>query len=479
AAMISAPNRTSAARHPDAARERRDMVLHLMADQRRISRAVADRAVRTGLTTGEHPTPSLDGRYFRDYAASNVPRGVPARGGAIYTTLDPDMQRAAEHAVAVATARWRSPDVQVAVVAIDPRTGDVLAMVGGRDYGRSQFNRATEAERQPGSAFKPIVALAALDPHNARAAQFTLATTVADEPLTVNMPEGPWQPADYDQGFRGPVTVREAMEQSLNVPFARIGMAVGPDRVVSLAKRMGITSPLRAVPSIALGSSEVTLLELARAYGVLANEGNLVPTRTILAVSVPNAARPVRIDTTVVPREIVDSGVAYLVTSALEGVVTHGTGHALNQDGRYGQIAGKTGTSNDWRDAWFMTYTPDLVVGVWVGFDDGRSLRMPGATAALPVAATFLAQVTPDGGWPDFERPDGIVYAYAPAGDSDEIDCGRREVFLRGTAPPSQGCSAFDVPALRQIEQWSSQMEERAARWLEHMARQIARQGGQ
>ncbi len=171
------------------------------------------------------------------------------------------------------------------MVALDPRSGDILAMVGGTDYSRSQFNRATDAERQPGSAFKPIVALAALQRQGGDMPAFTLASVLDDDPLTVQTPGGVWQPMDYDQQFRGPVTFRDAMEQSLNVPFARIGLAVGPDRVAAMGKQVGITSPLRPVPSLALGSSEVTLLELARAYGVLADDGGLAATRSILGVT--------------------------------------------------------------------------------------------------------------------------------------------------------------------------------------------------
>jgi penicillin-binding protein 1B len=382
AAMISAPNRNVATRHPEAAAQRRNLVLDLMAQQHRITAAAAERAERTEVASSVHATATIDARYFRDFIAGTMANRTPARGTAIYSTLDPQLQHAAERAIVRSPVRG----AEAALVALDPRTGEILAMVGGKDYAQSQFNRAVTAERQPGSAFKPIVALAALQPGGRdQSPQYTLASTVDDEPLRVQTPSGPWQPEDYDHQFRGAVTVREAMEQSLNLPFARIGLALGPQRMVAEAERVGIQSPLRAVPSLALGSSEVNLLELVRAYGVLAASGLLVPTRSLVAEQHDGVPLPLQRDSLGV--QVVDPAVAYLVTSSLQGVVTRGTARALNPDGRYGEIAAKTGTSNDWRDAWFIAYTPTLVVGVWVGYDDGRSLNLTGAAAALPIAS--------------------------------------------------------------------------------------------
>ncbi|HEX7025451.1 MAG TPA: transglycosylase domain-containing protein, partial [Gemmatimonadales bacterium] len=275
AGMISAPNRNTPTRSPESARERRNLVLQLMAEQGHITKAVASRAGRAGVATRAYPARAVDARHFRDYVTAAAPGRLPARGTAVYTTLDAGLQRAAERAVRSGLDRLRAPGIEASLVAIDPRTGEVLAMVGGRDYSASQFNRATDARRQPGSAFKPVVALAALERNGGGAPAFTLASQVDDEPLRVKTPAGIWQPDNYDHQFRGRVTVREAMEQSLNVPFARIGLTVGPARIVATARRLGITSPLAAVPSLALGSSEITLVELVRAYGVLAAGGQL------------------------------------------------------------------------------------------------------------------------------------------------------------------------------------------------------------
>jgi len=436
AGMIQAPNRHSPTRNERLARQRRNLVLRLMVEQERISRRAAEQAMRTRVGSRVYPAPSVDARYFRDMVKAELPARLPPRGAAVYTTLDADLQRAADRAVRDGLARLRSRDAQAALVALDPRTGEVLALVGGRDYGGSQFNRATAARRQPGSAFKPVVALAALEKDRDGVPAFTLASVVADEPLTVRAGSGGrrWEPSNFDRSFRGEVTFREALEQSLNVPFARIGLALGADRIVATARRLGISSPLQPVPSLALGSSEVTLLELVRAYGVFAAGGHLAATRTVLGGSTLGNHPPDREPPEV--NRVADPAGAYLVTSALEGVIARGTGRALDADGRFGTLAGKTGTSNDLRDAWFVAYSPSVVVGVWVGFDDGRSLGLTGAGAALPIVARFLERAPLDDRWSSFPVPDGIEVARVGEGGWF-FDCGKREVFLEGTAPDS------------------------------------------
>lgn len=471
AAMIPAPNRLSPQRRPEELRARRNLVLGLMAEQGRISERARDQSAAVRVPTRAHPQRTLDGRWFRDHLASTLPRGLPKRGASVYTTLDPVLQRAAEEAIERGLVQMGDPKAQAALVAIDPRTGDILAMVGGRRYGASQFNRAVQALRQPGSAFKPVVALAALERQRRSDPAYTLASMVPDEPLSVRSGEDVWQPANYDGEFRGDVTLREAMEQSLNVPFARIGMAIGPERIAETARRLGITSPLTSVPSLALGASEVSLLELVRAYGVFAAEGRLAESRLVLGV----ARRGDRVEEQRRPeaRRVVDPAAAFLVTSALQGVVERGTGRAL----RRGGIAGKTGTSNDWRDAWFIAYTPELVVGVWVGHDDGQSLRRTGGAVAVPIVARFMDQGRIRGG--DFEVPDGIVQARVGGGGWFN-DCGEPEYFLEGTAPPSQDCWRFDLGNLRDLAELDGRFERgrdpdryedrvalrRAERWL-------------
>ncbi len=442
AGMIQAPNRFAPDRNPDLARQRRNLVLRQMVSQDRIlpedAEVAAESPIPARLREAGGGPP--EARWFRDYAVRSLPSGLPLRGTALFTTLDAGLQKGAEEAVRRTLTRLRMPGGEAALVAIDPRTGELLAMVGGRSYSRSQFNRAASALRQPGSAFKPIVALAALEPQAGGFPLYTLASILEDEPLFVPTGSGPWQPANYDRRFRGLVTLRQALEQSLNVPFARLGLALGPDRVAEMAERLGISSPLRPVPSLALGSSEVTLFELTRAYGVLAAGGNLTATQLFF--------RPVQYGEVPEPfepevRPVVDARVAFLVTSSLEGAVQRGTGRALGR--RFGPIAGKTGTSSDWRDSWFIAYSPAIVVGAWVGYDDGRSHRLTGAEGALQVVAEFLGAVAariPPEPW---NPPTGLTQTWVQVGMEWPWECGIREYFIAGTEPLPRPCFQLEL----------------------------------
>lgn len=449
AAMIKAPNRLAPHRHPVDLKARRDLVLSLMAEQGRIPARARDQSSAVRVPTKVHPLNEIDARWFADYVREGVPSNLPPRGMAVYTTLDARLQQAAERAV-----RGYDGKAQVALVALDPRNGDVLAMVGGRDYGKSQFNRAVDARRQPGSAFKPIVALAALEPHRDAEPEYTLASVVHDAPLSVSTPQGVWQPANYDGSYRGDVTLRYALEQSLNTPFARLGVDLGPERIVATARRMGITSKLQPVPSIALGASEVSLLELTRAYGVLASNGNLAATRRLVGTA--QVGGELEAVTRVSVERVTHPGASFLVTSALQGAVSRGTGRGLGRQG----VAGKTGTSNDWRDGWFIAYTPEIAVGVWVGNDNGESIRQSGGAVAVPIAARFFSQARISS--PGFEPPTGVVRAHLGNGDWFS-PCGDTEYFLEGTEPPTGGCWSIDDD---DEEWWGNELARRAAMWL-------------
>ncbi|MEZ4588927.1 MAG: transglycosylase domain-containing protein [Gemmatimonadales bacterium] len=462
AGMIQAPNRYSPIRHPETARDRRDLVLGLMEAQGRASERSVARAKRERLRASAHPADRLEARYFLSYAAGAGFGRLPQRGAAIFTTIEPTLQRAAERAVSEA----RRDDPQAALVALDPRTGDVLAMVGGRDFATSQFNRATEALRQPGSAFKPIVALAALS-RGKRGPAFTLASVVPDEPFSVATPAGQWAPRNYDRSFRGPVTFREALEQSLNVPFARIGMEIGPDRIVETARRLGISSRLQAVPSLALGSSEVTLLELTRAYGVFASGGLLAETRAVYGKT--------RIGTDEVElpepsvERVVDPAEVFLVTSALEGVIARGTGRGLEEFDRWGELAGKSGTSNDWRDARLGWPTRLLVAGAWVEHDDGTSSPPDGRAGGPADRAPLPPARRPGEAEERFEVPEGVEEVRLARSDGGwwGTDCDPRpEVFLEGTAPEDR-CDGY-------APRWRSRHADDWVRALERRAEELA-----
>jgi len=481
-ALIRAPSPYSPLRHPDKAVERRNLVLRLMLERGSISEEEYEAAEAAPLSLREAPAPPRSARYFVDFVAAHVretdggggDEGLPEpvwiggtegnRGAShatslgqagtrgLVTTLDLDLQRVAEEAVRTGLARlerdfdWLREGedgrpLQAALVALDPRTGEILAMVGGRDYGESQFNRAVYAHRQPGSAFKPVVALAAL----ARGGEsgqpaFTLASVLQDEPFQVETAAGLWQPANYDRNFRGPVTLRDALERSLNVPFARLGLAVGPERIVEAAKRMGVESPLSPYPSLALGASEVSPLELTRAFGVLAADGFRADLKVLF--DGPNRGT-----------QVYDPAETYLVTSALRGAVERGTGKGIRDRGFYGDVAAKSGTTNDYRDGWFIGYTPSMVVGVWVGFDRGKRLELPGASLALPIFTDFLSGAVGTSGregrlgTEGFSYPSGLemVNVDPLSGLRGGWGCsGEPELFLRGTAP-DQSCGGFRI----------------------------------
>ena len=470
AGLIRGPNLYSPARRPDAARARRDLVLRLMHERTVIDESEWLEASSTPLPDRPRVGAPPPARYYADYVlgaldAADSAGSMPAAGRAVITSLDPDLQRFAaaavseglrelelEHVGLVERAEATGSPLQAALVAVDPRTGDILAMVGGRDYGTSQYNRAVYASRQPGSSFKPIVtlsALAARPDERWDGSPITLATVLSDEPLEVDTPAGPWQPINYDGRFHGQVTLREALERSLNVPFARLGLDVGPERIVEMARRVGIESRLMPYPSIALGAFEVTPLEMARAYGVLAAGGFRAGVRPVLAVLGPDGDL-VFTEGDRGARAASESE-AYLVTSALRGAVERGTGRSLRAHGFSGVVAAKSGTTNGFRDGWFIGYTPTLAVAVWVGFDDGQSLGLPGSRVALPIFARFMASATgrhgDEGPWAStgFDPPAGleVVDVNPETGLRSGPGCpGRPEIFVRGTAP-RRSCSPY------------------------------------
>ncbi|MFQ5703675.1 MAG: transglycosylase domain-containing protein [Gemmatimonadales bacterium] len=477
AGIIRGPSLYAPRRHPKAARERRNLVLRLMHERDAISDREYRRAKKRSLELTRAPSTRGGGQYFVDFASKRLAVSTvgrrPANGVAVFTTLDMNLQRSAEVAIRSGLRRLerRYPrlkrgklPLQAALVALDPRTGKILAMVGGRDYGKSQFNRAVAAHRQPGSAFKPVVALAALS----SARGFTLASLIQDEPLSVEMRGGGrWEPQNYDHEFRGAVSMREAIEHSLNVPFARLGLAVGPGRIAQTARALGIESRLNVVPSLALGASEVTPLELTRAFGVMAANGFRSDIHSVLGV-LDNDGN-IREGIELRGEQVYDPAQVYLITSALRGVVERGTGRSLRTLGYLGPVAVKSGTTNNYRDAWFVGYTPSLAVGVWVGFDDGKSIGLSGSRAALPIFARFLIDAVGPYGGEEFHRPRGleIVEVNQRTGLAAGRGCrGQPELFVRGTAPTTS-CSPSRVSRRRRGQGRASHRYRALVRLLE------------
>lgn len=459
AAVIASPNALSPHRHPERAKKRRDLVLDLMESQGRISPELAERARARPISLAAVTLESGHDRYFLDALAKQLPEVydpslLTVEGLRIYSTLDPIVQRAAvlslqaglealEARLAPAEAAGEGapegaerPLLQGCLLAMRPQTGEILALVGGRDYARSQFDRCTMARRQAGSAFKPVLYAAALSPQSGPLV--TLASRLEDEPLLIETPDGPWEPVNYDKRFRGPVTVREALERSLNVPAARLGQAVGVGRIVEMARRLGIESDLPPVPSLALGTAEVSPLEMAVVYATFAN-GGLRPTpRSFIGLlddrGVGQEQWPLE-----GAQRVLDPGTAFLTTSLLEGVVDRGTAAGLRARGLKGPLAGKTGTTDEEYDLWFVGFTPELVAVVWVGFDEPRAIGVPSSRGALPIWADFVSRVTGERVRGAFVRPSGVerIEIEPETGARALRGCPSRRVeyFLEGTGP--------------------------------------------
>jgi penicillin-binding protein 1B len=444
AGIIRAPNRYSPEDHPARARQRRDAVLRRMHELGMIDKQALEAALAERTTVRAGTTLPSQAPYFLDHVRATAGDLEPGRTR-VYTTLDPGLQRAAEAAVARGLDRLESAHrglrrsasgerLQAALVAIDPATGEIRAMVGGRDYQLSPFNRVTRARRQPGSAFKPFVFLAALRRGpTGEPPSVTPASVVEDLPIEIAMPQDAWAPRNFEDRFDGLITVRQALERSSNSVAVRLAQTAGLDNVVRTAREAGFTSRMAPVPALALGSFEVTPLELARAYATLANGGTRVAPHGIrLIEGRPRAARAAARASGVPSAFFADE--LYLVTDLLRSVVDRGTGAAVRALGLEGAVAGKTGTTNDTRDAWFAGYSPRLVAVVWVGFDDGTPLGLSGAGAALPIWTDFMraAAAVEDPG--DFAMPSTLVVRRP-------CDSPVPEMFLPLTAP-SEICAA-------------------------------------
>jgi penicillin-binding protein 1B len=423
AGMIRAPNFYDPHQHPVRAVQRRNVVLGVLLRTGEIDQRTYDAAVAEPLATVPPPPKAEGAPYFVNYVrrelADNFPSSVLATEGyQIFTTLDLELQEIAEDAVkrGVERIEEEKPELantnpedklQAALIATNPSTGAIVAMVGGRDFQESQFNRAVDARRQPGSVFKPIVYLAALSSEWPRRAHRLPTSVVLDEPFTWDYDGGSWSPANYDDQYFGQVTVREALEHSLNTATARIARDVGIDSIRRFAIRLGMRGDLPPYPAIALGGWEASPLEIAHVYGVFANEGMSAAPRAVSKVVDRNGhvveGNPLEIKRVLSPRD------AFMITYLLEGVMEHGTGHWSREQGFTRPAAGKTGTTNDFHDAWFAGYTPDLLSTVWVGFDRGEDLGLSGAKAALPIWTVFMQRALAGQPATDFRVPSGIV----------------------------------------------------------------------
>jgi penicillin-binding protein 1B len=457
AGLIQSPPRLSPFNHPERARERRNVVLHAMAESGFITAADAERASKEPLHVVARAL-EAEAPYFVDYISRELRDVRTQQAGSVdvYTTLDLHLQRVAQDVVREGLNRVdeillkrKRQRAQAALIAVDPRTGEILALVGGRSYNQSQYNRATAARRQPGSVFKPFVYLAAFE-HAQREGRtdITAATVMHDEPTTFEAADEPWSPRNYDGEFDGPVTLRRALARSRNVVAVKVAEAAGYDHVAALWRKLGAATPPRPYPSIALGVFEATPFEIASAYTIFPNGGTLRPLvgiRRLVSggrdLSVP--PRP--------PRTIARADTTFLVTNMMRSVIDEGTGAGARAAGFSLEAAGKSGTTNDLRDAWFVGFTPELLVVVWVGLDDNQPLGLSGTEAALPIWTAFMRRALGGHRNMPFQPPSGVTFVEIDrdTGDAATPGCPRvfTEAFIAGTEP-RQTCAHHTVLGL-------------------------------
>ncbi len=451
AGLIRAPHVYSPYKHPERARQRRDRVLAAMLDAGALSQEQFDRATRAPLhvetvalevNRAPHFIDILREQLLQRYSLEDL----MANNLTVFTTLDLRQQAAAQRALQAGLARVdgrvgktaEGREAEGALIAIQPQTGFIRALVGGRHYTTSQFNRVVQARRQLGSVFKPIVYAAALDSAFTRNGQLTTASTLAeDAPTTFTYNGQRWSPQNYDGRYMGWVSPRTALEHSLNVATVKFAERAGFTTVARYARRMGMQGKLDPLPSLALGAVEASPLEVAQVYAVLANHGLRASPMAIKEVMTSDGRVLEKHDIGV--EEVLNPATAFVVTDLLEGVLERGTARSARKAGFRWKAAGKTGTTDEGRDAWFAGYTPDLLVVVWVGYDDNWPLGLTGAQAALPIWVDFLKEVLTGRPSQEFQPPPGVVQvAVDPAsGELAHAGCPTRvtELFIEGTEP--------------------------------------------
>jgi penicillin-binding protein 1A len=436
------PSRYSPIGHPKLAQLRRNIVLNAMRDFKRISEELADSLKQLPLEINPTPVPTGEAPYFtemvRRYLENEYGEDVLYRGGlSVYTTLNLDLQKAAEevlktqldmlqknmenthtrrdtsYTMVVMDSTGDEPaekrvykEIQGALVAFENKTGDILALIGGKDFEQSQFNRAVQAKRQPGSGFKPFIYTAAID-NGARPIDI-----MYDTPFTLMGEDGKeWNPENFDLIFRGPVTLREALAKSINIISAKLIERVTPQQTIFYASNMGIKSSLSPYPSLALGTSEVTLQEMVSAFSVFPNQGIKVEPKYILKIA-DRYGNILEENKTSKREEVLSAQTAYIMATMLQSVINKGTGWGARARGFYRPAGGKTGTSDDCTDNWFIGFTPQITAGVWIGYDDKTVIgeNITGAHTTLPVWSDFMIKAHDTLKVEEFDVPGGIIF---------------------------------------------------------------------
>jgi penicillin-binding protein 1B len=451
AGVLQSPSALSPFNNADRSRERRNVVLQKMIDAEFVEQELAERAMQEPLGVAQRAL-EAEAPYFVDYVTRTLDSDYPGltttttKPVDVFTTLDLHLQRVAQDAVRdglttldkTLSKRRRKGQAEAALIAIDPRTGEILAMVGGRSYNQSQLNRAISARRQPGSVFKPFVYLAAFE-EGADTGSSTVspASLVDDSPTSWEFDDQVWTPENYEKEYDGIITFRRALALSRNIATVKVAEQTGYDRVAELWKKLRLGTPPKAYPSIALGVFEATPYEIATAYTMFPNLGVVRPLRHIEkidsgGVEVKQKPRPAA-------RSIARPDTSFLVLNMMRSVINEGTGAGARSAGFALDAAGKTGTTNDLRDAWFAGFTPELLTVVWVGFDENQPLGLSGSQAALPIWTQFMTRALSGRTSVEFESPEGISYIDIDpqTGQLAAPGCPKtfREAFRAGTEP--------------------------------------------
>lgn len=450
AGMIKSPNPFNPYRHPKEAAERRNIVLQEMADQGYLTKAQAETCSHAPIRVFAFDDRINLAPYFGDLVKTQLlgtynENTIYTKNLHVFTTLNLDMQQSAEETLTsglqeIDRTRFRKTGkhAQGCLIAIEPKTGYIRAMVGGRSYSSSQYNHVIQSLRQPGSVFKPIVYATAVEQTFAANKQFyTPASVIEDEPWILQYASNQtWEPQNYDGQFHGPVTLRTALSQSMNVATARLAVSVGLEKIAALGKNMGFEN-IQPYPSMALGAFEVSPWDVARAYTVFANGGVKAELQTIRQVSDAQGKTLSKGETQM--ERVLHPQTAFIITDMLRSVLANGTASAARQYGFTGIAAGKTGTTDDFRDSWFVGYTPDLLCVVWVGYDDNTPIGLTGAQGALPIWARFMKSATALMQQREFPVPSGIVATRIDptTGQLATEWCPETstEIFIAGTEP--------------------------------------------
>lgn len=454
AGLIRAPSYYSPRRHPQRAINRRNTVLNSMKEQGAISSQELKLAKLAKLSIIPLPSTPQTAAHFVSALRNKLEESfnvsaAMTSGLAIYTGLDLNLQQCAANAVAIQLdklektypALKRKPALEASLVAIEPHSGLVKAWIGGRNFSNNQFDHVFQAKRQIGSTIKPFIYLTALDSNSySDSPHFTAISILPDQPTEVRLVTGQtWRPENYDHRYRGQVTLRYALEQSLNLPTVYLSQQIGITNFARTVQDFGLAKAVLEVPALALGALESTLLQSTTAYAALANNGIYVAPRLFISAQEPD--KTVLLTSRISERRVASEPAAYVTTNILQGVVERGTGRIVRQSGWNGLAAGKTGTTNETRDAWFMGYTPTLAVGVWTGYDDNKKLGLTGASAAAPIWAAFMQCAKGYQTEFDFIMPPGAILARldAKSGQLAGPNCPAEniveEVFIRGTEP--------------------------------------------